>query len=162
MRNRSNQMSVGREGFSARRTSCARLFKSTLIEVRTCSQAFDCHRSITSEYVAKIFPCREKQLLLKISTEAARDATSGDLVLLARTFSSFNQFRDSKYRTEVHYQAAESIGSGVQRHDRYINDKMETADCQRASHATKINEFASGFFEEKPRGEIKQREQQIN
>jgi hypothetical protein len=138
-----NRISADLEGFSGGRASCAILRESALAEAQSCSQCFDYHRSITGEYVTKIFPCSAKLLLLKGSTEAARDATSGDVIWLARTFSSFNQFRDHKNRTEVHYQAAQSIGSGV---DPYISDKMEKARLPNGKSRDENQRICFGVF----------------
>jgi len=117
---------------------------------------------LANNYFTKIYPCSAKFLLLKTSNEAARDATSGDIVLLARPFSSFGKFRNHQNRSEVLYQSAQSIGWGMRRHDPNINGKIERVRPRPTGPALNFYEFASGFFEEKPRRETKRKQQQLN
>ena len=58
-------------------------------------------------------PCTVAGSLLKAVAEAAINATSGDVVLPAPAFSSWDQFRNHQHRGEVFCRAAKSIGRGV-------------------------------------------------
>jgi UDP-N-acetylmuramoylalanine--D-glutamate ligase len=58
-------------------------------------------------------PCTLTGSLLQTVTEAAKNATSGDAVLLSPACSSFDQFRHYHHRGEVFCQAVKSIGRGV-------------------------------------------------
>ncbi len=57
--------------------------------------------------------CAAAGSLLEAVAEAAKNATSGDVVLLSPACSSWDQFRDHKHRGEVFCQAVKSIGRGV-------------------------------------------------
>ena len=153
-----NRKCTGREPLSTRRVSSAMSPGFALAGTKIGGRS----RLIANFYFTKIFPCSVRFLLLKASTEAARDATSGDVVLLARPFSSFNQFRNHQNRAEVLYMAAQSIGRGMGRQHPYMNGKIKPARCQRASRVEQFTEFASGFSEEKPRGETNESNEQLN
>ncbi len=58
-------------------------------------------------------PCKTSLSLLEAVVEAARSATSGDVVLLSPACSSFDQFRDYQQRGETFCRAVKSIGSGA-------------------------------------------------
>ncbi len=58
-------------------------------------------------------PCALANSLLEAVVEAARKATSGDVVLLSPACSSWDQFQDHQHRGEVFCQAVKSIGRGV-------------------------------------------------
>jgi UDP-N-acetylmuramoylalanine--D-glutamate ligase len=58
-------------------------------------------------------PCARTGSLVQPVTEAAKNATSGDVVLLSPTGSGFDQFRYCQHRAEVVCQAVKSIGGGV-------------------------------------------------
>jgi UDP-N-acetylmuramoylalanine--D-glutamate ligase len=58
-------------------------------------------------------PCTVAGSLLEAVAEAARNATSGDVVLLSPACSSWDQFRNHQHRGEVFCQAVKSIGRGV-------------------------------------------------
>jgi UDP-N-acetylmuramoylalanine--D-glutamate ligase len=58
-------------------------------------------------------PCTPAKSLLEAVAEAARNATSGDVVLLSPACSSFDQFRDYQHRGEVFCQAVKSISGGA-------------------------------------------------
>jgi len=58
-------------------------------------------------------PCTVADSLLEAVAEAAKNATSGDVVLLAPACSSWDQFRNHQHRGEVFCQAVKSIGRGV-------------------------------------------------
>jgi UDP-N-acetylmuramoylalanine--D-glutamate ligase len=58
-------------------------------------------------------PCTITSSLLEAVAEAAKNATSGDVVLLAPACSSWDQFRNHQHRGEVFCQAVKSIGRGV-------------------------------------------------
>ncbi|HVV70375.1 MAG TPA: UDP-N-acetylmuramoyl-L-alanine--D-glutamate ligase, partial [Verrucomicrobiae bacterium] len=57
-------------------------------------------------------PCTTAASLLEAVQLAAKDAASGDVVLLSPACSSFDQFRDYQQRGEVFCQAVESIRRG--------------------------------------------------
>ena len=58
-------------------------------------------------------PCTVAGSLLEAVSEAAKNATSGDVVLLAPACSSWDQFQNHQHRGEVFCQAVKSIGRGV-------------------------------------------------
>jgi UDP-N-acetylmuramoylalanine--D-glutamate ligase len=58
-------------------------------------------------------PCTLAGSLIKAVTEAAKNATSGDVVLLSPACSGWDQFRNHQHRGEVFCQAVKSIGRGV-------------------------------------------------
>ena len=58
-------------------------------------------------------PCTVADSLLEAVTEAARNASSGDVVLLSPACSSLDQFRNYQERGEVFCQAVKSIGRGA-------------------------------------------------
>ena len=58
-------------------------------------------------------PCTVADSLLEAVAEAAKNATSGDVVLLSPVCSSTDQFRNHQHRGEVFCQAVKSIGRGV-------------------------------------------------
>jgi UDP-N-acetylmuramoylalanine--D-glutamate ligase len=58
-------------------------------------------------------PCTIVDSLIEAVAEAAKDATSGDVVLLSPACSSWDQFRNHQHRGEVFCQAVKSIGRGV-------------------------------------------------
>ena len=60
-------------------------------------------------------PCAVADSLLEAVAEAAKNATSGDVVLLSPACSSWDQFRNHQHRGEVFCQAVKSIGRGVPR-----------------------------------------------
>ena len=57
-------------------------------------------------------PCTLADSLLEAVAEAAKQATTGDVVLLSPACSSFDQFRNYQHRGEVFRQAVESISGG--------------------------------------------------
>jgi len=69
-------------------------------------------------------PCKVVDSLLEAVTEAAKNAASGDVVLLSPACSSFDQYRNYQERGEIFCQTVKSIGRGMQSHDPNINDKM--------------------------------------
>ena len=58
-------------------------------------------------------PCTMAGSLLEAVAEAARNATSGDVVLLSPACSSWDQSRNHQHHGEVFCQAVKSIGRGV-------------------------------------------------
>ena len=62
---------------------------------------------------APFTPCALAGSLLEAVAEAAKNATSGDVVLLSPARSSWDQFQDHQHRGEVLCQAVKSIGRGV-------------------------------------------------
>jgi len=71
-------------------------------------------------------PCTVAGSLLEAVAEAAKNATSGDVVLLAPACSSWDQFRNHQHRGEVFCQAVKSIGRGVRSGTPNINGKTVT------------------------------------
>jgi UDP-N-acetylmuramoylalanine--D-glutamate ligase len=59
-------------------------------------------------------PCKVAGTLLEAISEAARNATSGDVVLLSPACSSFDQFRNYQHRGEEFCSAVKSISRGAQ------------------------------------------------
>ena len=57
-------------------------------------------------------PCKLAPSLLEAVAEAARNATSGDVVLLSPACSGLDQFRNYQYRGQMFYEAVKSIGRG--------------------------------------------------
>lgn len=70
--------------------------------------------------------CTMGHSLLEAVTEAAKNANSGDVVLLAPACSSWDQFRNHHHRSEVFCQAVKSIGGGVQPDNPNIHGKTVT------------------------------------
>ncbi len=66
-------------------------------------------------------PCTIAPSLLEAVTDAAKDATSGDVVLLSPACSSLDEFRNYQHRGEMFCQAVKSIGRGVEGGDPNIN-----------------------------------------
>jgi UDP-N-acetylmuramoylalanine--D-glutamate ligase len=71
-------------------------------------------------------PCTVADSLLEAVAEAAKNATSGDVVLLSPACSSWDQFRNHQHRGEVFCQAVKSIGRGVQDNTPNRDDKTLT------------------------------------
>jgi len=71
--------------------------------------------------------CTVAGSLLEAVTEAARNATSGDVVLLSPACSSWDQFRNHQHRGEVFCQAVRSICRGMQHANPKVNGKTTTA-----------------------------------
>ena len=71
-------------------------------------------------------PCTVAGSLLEAVAEAAKNATSGDVVLLSPACSSWDQFRNHKHRAEVFCQAVKSIGRGVRGDTPNIDGKAVT------------------------------------
>jgi UDP-N-acetylmuramoylalanine--D-glutamate ligase len=57
-------------------------------------------------------PCKVLNSLLEAVAEAARNATSGDVVLFSPACSSFDQFRNYQHRGEMFCEAVKSISRG--------------------------------------------------
>jgi UDP-N-acetylmuramoylalanine--D-glutamate ligase len=68
-------------------------------------------------------PCKVVDNLLEAVTEAARNAASGDVVLLSPACSSFDQFRDYQERGEIFCQMVKSIGGGAESGTPNMNGK---------------------------------------
>ena len=68
-------------------------------------------------------PCKVVDSLLEAVSEAAKNAASGDVVLLSPACSSFDQYRNYQERGEIFCQTVKSIGRGMQSHDPNMNDK---------------------------------------
>jgi UDP-N-acetylmuramoylalanine--D-glutamate ligase len=73
-------------------------------------------------------PCAVPGSLLEAVAEAAKNATSGDVVLLSPARSSWDQFQNHQHRGEVFCQAVKSIGRGVHGGTPNINGKTATAE----------------------------------
>ncbi|HOX58285.1 MAG TPA: Mur ligase family protein [Candidatus Paceibacterota bacterium] len=72
-------------------------------------------------------PCTISSSLLEAVAEAARNAVSGDVVLLSPACSNCDQFRNHQHRGEVFCQAVKSIGRGVPGGTPNINGRIGTA-----------------------------------
>jgi UDP-N-acetylmuramoylalanine--D-glutamate ligase len=75
---------------------------------------------------ASFTPCAVPGSLLEAVAETAKNATSGDVVLLSPARSSWDQFRNHQHRSEVFCQAVKSIGRGVHGGTPNINGKRAT------------------------------------
>jgi UDP-N-acetylmuramoylalanine--D-glutamate ligase len=71
--------------------------------------------------------CTVANSLLEAVVDAAKNAISGDVVLLAPACSSWDQFQNHQYRAEAFCQAVKSIGRGVCSGTPNINGKTVTA-----------------------------------
>lgn len=71
-------------------------------------------------------PCTGADSLVEAVAEAARNATSGDVVLLAPARSGWDLIRNHQHRGEVFCQAVKSIGRGVRGGTHNINGKAVT------------------------------------
>ena len=81
--------------------------------------------SVSARPGAPFIPCALVGSLLEAVAEAAKNATSGDVVLLSPARSSWDQFQDHQHRGEVLCQTVKSIGRGV--HDGAPNIDGKTA-----------------------------------
>ena len=72
-------------------------------------------------------PCTVADSLLETEAEAAKNATSSDVVLPAPACSSWDQFRNHQQRGEVFCQAVKSIGRDVRGGTPNLNGKTEAA-----------------------------------
>jgi hypothetical protein len=68
-------------------------------------------------------PCALARSLLEAVAEAAKNTTSGDVVLLALAGSSWGQLQNHQNRGEVFCRAVKSIGRGVRSGNPNINGK---------------------------------------
>ena len=71
-------------------------------------------------------PCTVAVSLLEAIAEAAKNATSGGVVLLSPACSSWDQFRNHQHRGVVFCQAVKSIGGGVHGGTPNIDGKRAT------------------------------------
>jgi UDP-N-acetylmuramoylalanine--D-glutamate ligase len=72
-------------------------------------------------------PCTLMDSLLEAVTEAAKNATSGDVILLSPACSSFDQFQNYQQRGERFCQIVKSISWGGSVATPNRNDKTETS-----------------------------------
>ena len=91
-------------------------------------------------------PCTVAGSLLEAVTEAARNATSSDVVLLSPVRSSWDEFRDQQHRGEVLCQAVKSIGRGVRGgtpniDGKKVNRRQHIREAKRTAY-----EFCFGVF----------------
>jgi UDP-N-acetylmuramoylalanine--D-glutamate ligase len=68
-------------------------------------------------------PCTVSDSLINAIAEAAKQAASGDVVLLSPACSSFDQFRDYQERGEIFCQMVKSIGGGAESGTPNMNGK---------------------------------------
>jgi len=66
-------------------------------------------------------PCMLAASLLEAVAEAARNATSGDVILLSPACSGLDQFRNYQHRGEVFCEAVKSIGRGLVASNPYMH-----------------------------------------
>jgi UDP-N-acetylmuramoylalanine--D-glutamate ligase len=71
-------------------------------------------------------PCAFPDSLLEAVAEAAKNATSGDVVLLSPARSSWDQFRNHQHRGVVFCRAVKSTGRGVHGGTPNIDGKRAT------------------------------------
>jgi hypothetical protein len=110
----------------------------------------------TRDAGAPFTPCALADSLLEAVAEAAKNATSGDVVLLSPACSSWDQFQNHQHRGEVLWQTVKSIGRGVHGGTPNIDGKTARMDGKNSESAVvkrseKHVNFASGFFEARPR-----------
>jgi hypothetical protein len=101
--------------------------------------------------------CTVVSSLLEAVVAAARNATSGDVVLPAPAYSSRIQFQNHQNRDEVFCLAAKSIGRGVQRDTPNINGKT----VQISGEAPNMKSLLRGCFEATHRGEADKLNQRL-
>ncbi len=65
-----------------------------------------------SDWSRLFTPCAVAGSLLEAVTEAAKNVTSGDVVLLVPACSSWDQFQNHPHRGDVFFRAVKSIGRG--------------------------------------------------
>ncbi len=106
------------------------------------TRANSCHRE-------SFYSLHRRGFVARSSAEAARNATSGDVVLLALACSSWDQFQNHQYRGEVFCQAVKSIGRGVRGGTPNIHG--ETVTAQHWSRALAMKNLLRGFLRENPR-----------
>jgi UDP-N-acetylmuramoylalanine-D-glutamate ligase len=71
-------------------------------------------------------PCTPPGSLLEAMTEAAKDTSAGDVILLSPACSSFDQFRNCQQSGEILCRLVKSIGWGMLSGDPNIRDKNVT------------------------------------
>src|SRR5208282_6363604 len=81
---------------------------------------------------APFTPCALAGSLLEAVAEAAKNATSGDVVLLSPACSSWDQFQDHQHRGGVLCQPVKSIGGGVRGGTPNIDGKTAIMDRKTA------------------------------
>lgn len=72
-------------------------------------------------------PCMLASSLLEAVAEAARNATSGDVVLFSPACSGLDQFRNYQHRGEAFCEAVKSIGRGLASASPYMHGVFSTA-----------------------------------
>jgi len=84
-----------------------RRFRQVLIDCKSAPRAsgVGCNELFT--------PCTGAVSLLEAEADAAKDAASGDVVLLIPACSSLGEFRNYQHRCEGFCRAAKSIGGGA-------------------------------------------------
>ena len=93
-------------------------------------------------------PCTAAESLLEAMAEAAKIATSGDVVLLSPAYSSWDQFRNHQHRGEVFCQAVKSMGRGM--HGSTPSIRRKNSACAAWKRSETHKNFAWGFVEEEP------------
>src|ERR1035437_666080 len=104
-------------------------------------------------------PCTVASSLLEAVAEAAKNATSGDVVLRALACSSRDQFQNHQHRGEIFCQAVKSIGRGVRGGTPNIHGKTATA--QQRSEARNMKNLLRVFLRGNP-GEANKFNQFLN
>jgi UDP-N-acetylmuramoylalanine--D-glutamate ligase len=70
-------------------------------------------------------PCTMSRSLIEAISDAAKDAASGDVVLLSPACSSLEEFRDYQHLGEAYCQAVKSIGRGAPMGNPNMNGKSD-------------------------------------
>ena len=91
-------------------------------------------------------PCMLAPALLEAVTEAARNATFGDVVLLSPACSGFDQFRKYQHRGPVFCEPVKSIGWGDLAPSPHIRGFPAPRLTVKPSRTPENYQFASGFF----------------
>lgn len=91
--------------------------------------------------------CTAVGTLLEATSEAAKNAVSGDVVLLSPACSSFDQFQNYQHRGEVFRQAVKALEKGRHGGRAHRPNEAPRADAPAAAPEHEPNEFAPGFVE---------------
>lgn len=114
-------------------------------------------RKAGRNYRDSFTPCAGRRSLLKKIRLAAKNALSGDVILLSPACSSFDQFRENQGTEDVCPRAAKALApTTCGGNSRNYHNRRDVAKRQQngMSGGRKNLRLAPGFFEEKPRRKI--------
>ena len=127
------------------------------IEINFCAVDLDRPNEIGREVFT---PCMPANPLLEAVSEAAGNATSGDVVLLSPASSGLDQSRNHPHRAARLCSAVKSIGWGGVLPNPNIHGLLATRFNAWAANVKMQQNLLRGFFEKKPRGKTKIKEPQ--